>query len=819
MVLLRKFVLALSLVILASPAVAAGRELAPRGGGPNSYHATGPLVAFAGDRFLTVWVESMDSIGVHLKGSFSDASGRKTTDLAFPIMPLTGQPVQLVSTGDSFALFSIGEETLLTDIDLDGRLIRTRTLSLPRLMDLRVAWNGTRFLLAYRPFSGTTVSSETLLLDRNGAAFHPRRQLGVAAFAFALQPDADGFTLVTTGYTGVYAFRITTAGEVVSTPIEPIAAATPGGLTPWVPVIAPLPNGDALAVWTTGNAQRTEMKSVVIARTGEIRDIRVRHTFDSSSVRAIALLRSGDDYVLLYDRLLPGSGMALETLTFDEAAAHVVSRLSESALSPAAAANGNVLFVAYTPARDLPYRVEGVAVAPNGSAGPAELLSRSRTRQTQPALAAAGGRYLAAWTDVTGIAAYVRAASLGLDGVPLTDNILHPAHLSARELAWNGTHYLAVAQRDGKLLATRVTFDGRPVDAEPIVIADLSGQAWWGMSTSAAWTGDRWAVTWVLYDTIHIATVSRAGIPSAPRKLEVETPLTEPDWWRGFLAATVASNGTTTLLVWTEEQRPPCFFPPCAGADSEKTFAVRLAANGDVRDDTPLELPGATSLSLATSGDEFLLLGGTTATIIDAKSAPHVVASREIFNWPALGDVTWDGATYAVALRYHSGTRWHLAVLHLDRNANQVGSGRGTATLPPDQFLAPSIAPMRPGSSLVAVQEGDARDGARAVVYSEDDLTPLPLLPAPPRNVRATAIGGGRFAVTWEPSPGEEVLLYRVEQQLPSGVWVPLADVTTDQPLRAVSSTQNVRVRAINTAGASEPALPSTTAKRRGARH
>lgn len=815
---LRKVVLSLSLVLLASPALAAGRELAPRGGGPTSYNAEGALVAFAGDRFLTVWVESMDNIGTHLKGSFSDASGRKTTDLAFPIMPFAQRPVQLVSTGDAFALFSAGasgEQTHLTEIDLDGRMIRTRALALPHLFDLRAAWNGTRFVVALRPFSGTALPSEAVLLDRDGNITQ-RTTLGVEAFAFALQPDADGFTLLTTGFRGVYAYRITNGGAMVRTPVELSGDAIQGAITPWLPVIAPLPNGDAIAVWTTGNAQRTEVKSVVIARSGEIHDVRVRHTFDSPSVRALELLRSGDHYTLLYERLLENSAMVLETLTFDAAGARVVARISEATLSPSAAVSGNVLFVAYTPARELPYRVNGVAVAPDGSGGPVQLLSLARTRQTQPALAAGGGRYLAAWTDVTGGAAYVRAASLGLDGVPLTDHIIQPAHLSARELAWNGTHYLAVAQRDGRLLATRVTFDGQPVDAQPSVIADLTGQAWWGVSTSAAWAGDRWMVTWLMYDAIHVATVSRAGIPSTPRKLELETPLPEPDWWRGFLAATVASNGTTTLLVWSEEQRPPCFFPPCGGAESEKTFAVRLAANGDVRDDVPLELPGATSLSLATSGDEFLLLGDTTATVIDASATPHIVTSREIFNWPALGDVTWDGATYAVALRYHA-ARWRLAVLHLDRNANQVGGGRGVETLPPDQFLAPGIAAIRAGSSLIAVQEGDARDGARAVVYSEDEMTPLPPPPAPPRNVRVTAIGG-RFEVTWGPSRGEDVALYRVEYQLESGVWIPLANVAADQPLRAVSMIRNVRVIAVNPAGASEPALPSTTAKRRGAR-
>jgi hypothetical protein len=799
------------LLLLSLPAMAAGRELAPRGGGQTSYHVTGPQVAFAGDRFLTVWSEPMGDIGTYLMGVFSNRSGRRIEELAFPIMPMPGRLVQLVSTGDAYALFWVGptNQTHLTDIDVNGKVIRTRALALPPFVTMKAGWNGTHFLIALRHPSGITHFADALLLDRDGNITRRNLPLRIESFAFDIAPHDDGFTVVSTGFTGIFAYRITNEGAIAEIAIDPAAT----GL--WLPATTTTANGDTLIVWTAGNAQLSQLKSATLTRDGQVGEIRVIHTFDTSSVRVRGLLRSGDEYVVVYDRLLPNHQIALETMTFGPGGAPVVARIHDAVLDPSAASSGTSLFVAYSPATQLPFRIEGIGIASNGGARPAEILSVSRTRQTQPVLGAGGGRYLAAWTEITGAAAFVRGVSIGLDAEPLTDNIVHPAYLAARELAWNGTEYLAVELRNDKVLATRLTYDGMAIEQTPIVLGDAGRKDWWNLSASAAWVGDRWVVIWATYDAIHLATVSRAGIASLPRTIAINSPLPE-EWFRGLWSAALASNGTTLLLVWTEEQRPPCFFPPCPGGP-ERTFAARITEKGELRDAAPLELPPASTLSIATSGNEFLVLGGTTATAIDASSTPRILGSRQIFNWNAVGDVTWDGASYAVALRYR-GTRWHLSVTHLDRNANVIGTRRGAETLPPDQFLAPSIAASLASSSVIAVQEGDAVDGARAVIYAENAMAPLPAPPSPPSNVRVHA-ARGRYEVTWEPASGTGVELYRLEGEFDEGVWIWIGNVTADQPLRFTSEYANVRVRAFNAGGASEPALPSTTPKRRSARH
>ena len=804
----RKFFVLVLILALTSPALAAGRELAPRGGGQTSYHAQTPLVAFAGNRFLTVWRESRGTLGTFIMGAFSDASGRRVTDLAFPIIPAPGTPQHLISAGDGFVLFSLdgASRTVLTEIDLDGRALRTRTLALPRSSIVRAAWNGTYFLVALRRPIFANPGAEALLLDRNGDVVRGGLPLQPDAFAFAIAPDDVGFTTVATGHRGVFAYRVTNGGAMTEALLE---TANPDLV--WMPAVAKTANGETLAVWTLTQAHQTQVKSALLARDGTAGETRVVHTFDSGAVRPLALLRRGEEYVLAYDRLRPDHSLALETLTFGAAAAPVVTVISESVTEPAAVANGGTLFASWTPAKELPFRIVGTAIAPTGTV---ELLARARTRQTQPALAAGGGRYVAAWTDITGTAAFVRATSLGLDGEPLTDNIIHPAYLSARELAWNGTEYLALEQRNEKLLATRITPDGRPMDAEPIALAAV--EEWWSLSTSLAWAGDRWVIVWATYDELRFATVSRAGIPSAPRTLGPQAPRPQ-EWWHGYEAVSVAAYGATVLLAWTEEQRPPCYFPVC-GEGLARTFATRLSVDGELRDAAPLEVPAARTLSLATSGHDFLLLGDTTATVIDAAATPRAIASRELFNWPAAGDVTWDGTSYAVALRYR-GTRWHLAVLHLDRNGNDAGIRRGTETLAPDELRPPSIAAVIPYVSLVAVQEGDARDGMRAAVYEENEMAQLPAPPSAPRQVRVTPSSRvGRHDVTWEPATGTNIELYVVERQAANGTWVAIAEVRADAPLRANVETEHVRVRAFNAGGLSEPAFASTAAKRRAAR-
>lgn len=752
---------------------AAGRELGPRGGGPSAYNVRKPLTAFAGGRFLTVWEVPMGPIGTPLMGAFSDASGRRISDVAFPVSTVTPSPRQLVGTGDSFAMFT---STQLIDVDLEGRITTRRAHALAPFIDMTVEWNGSRFLAAlWRPDG-----AEALLLDREGRIVRVPLVLQRDLREFAIVPSADGFTMIATGASGVFAYRIGNDGTIGEQTIEHGSGTT-------APVAAPAAGGGVLAVWTRMLPDRREIRAADVSAAGTPANVRSLFASSDFELRAIALAGSSVVYA---------DSLGIRSSLF-------VSALTPPWIHWATATNGSAVFVAYVSTTAWPLRVQSVLVNANGTAGAYDVVSFMRTRQTQPALGTGGGRFVAAWTDVTGEAAFVRAASLGADGVPRSDHVVAPAFLSGRELAWNGVEYLVVEQREKTLLASRVAYDGTPADTTPFPLATTQ---LYNVPATVVWAGHRWIVLWPEYERLRYVVVLRSGIASEPRNLELRSPIPN-GWWRQVFSVAAAANGGTVLVAWSELQRPPCFFPAC-DPGTPRTFVTRFDAA-----DVPLELPAAATLSAATGGSEFLVLGDATAHAIDATSAPRLIASNRLLDWPAAGDVTWDGISYAVALRY-SGVRWYLSVTHLGRAANRLRAA-GTETLPPDTVAQPSIAALFPGAALVALQEGDARDGARAVVYSESELATLPAPPEPPRNLRVTT-SGDRYEVTWDAPPAGEVDHYRVEALTPGGAWTWVGAVAPSQPLRVVLPFPSVRIRAFGIGGPSE--WTTVPARRRSSR-
>ena len=770
-----------AILFSAASTFAAGRELAPRGSAPTTYNVSNPLVAHAGDRFLTVWPEHMWNLGVHLMGTFSDASGQRITTVAFPVMKdFGGRPLQLIGTGDSYAFFwkDRSDDTLLTDIDLDGRVTRTTAIALPRSVQVSVGWNGSRFFaVAVRPSVDWAYIAEGFTLERSGEIARRGTMLEQHAYDFHIAGDGDGFAVATAGYNGVSAYRIAPDGGVTPHVVEEKSA--------FRTFLAPIANGDLLVVYTVG----TELRASVVSANGMVQ---ARGTLATSAVpmNLVYVRRVNDGHLVTYTAHgdPPDNGIATLIVHADGSVTPAPERAAELAPRVAiwttAAANASATLTVYTPAREWPHPVRSVATANDATASEPEILSIGPARQTQPILGSANGRALAAWSDIQGLAAFVRTRSVTPEEL-LNDTIVAPAYLVGRELPWNGSEYLAVGARNEQLLASRVAFDGTPL-GEPVVLGEHRSE-WFALNVDVVWAGDRWIVVWDSNHAIFFAAI-RNGIVIPPKKLN----LGNLDVARPALSF----NGTTLLLVWNEAQVRDCFYVgPCATGEPF-AHAARLTLDGELAGARRIAIPAAERYAVATSGDEFFVLGGTTATVIDA-SASYILASREIFNWTAMSDVEWDGATYAVALRYR-GAVWHLSVRHLDRELNVVDTPRGTTTLPPDSLAAPSIA-----AGMVGVQEGDAENGARAVVYDETEMSPLPAAPPAPLNVRSTATGDGRFEITWDESPGAE--LYRVTAFTPGGSTPTAIDVPASQPRRAISSFAPARVIAFNAGGASEP--------------
>jgi hypothetical protein len=774
-------------LLLATNIFAVGRELAPRGAAPTSYAIRNPQVAFAGTRFLTIWTEDMGNIGLHLMGAFSDAGGHRVTTVAFPVLPsFAGHPLQLVGTGEGYAFFwrDANGITMLTDVDLAGNVTRTTTLALPRHIDLRVAWNGTRFFAALRhPPVGVTNDAEGFLLARSGEILRRDLPLDDQAYAFDVIANGDGFAAATSGFRGVFAYRITADGDVTSYALDE----TPSDF----PIVSTTSDGGLLVV----RAAQLDVRANVVTTSGEVQP-RIVLAASTRPLRVVDVRPVNGGHLVTYlSQTEERGGLATLTLHADGTviqSPELAVDLVPSVLTPiVAASSADTTFTVFVRPALSPAPLVSVSIANDGSARDPEPVSVSRTRQSQPILGSGGGRVLAAWSDIQGYAAFVRTTSLTPDAAPLTDTIAAPAYVAARQLPWNGAEYLVVESRNDQLLATRIAYDGTPLDAEPLVLG-THFSPWWALNAAVAWAGDRWVIAWDTRSRIQFATI-RNGVVTPAKQIDFGEVLSSKP--------ALSFNGRTLLLVWNEEVVPECYFPPCVRGD-RFAYAAPLTLDGALAGNR-LPISIAFDYSLATSGNEFLILGGTTATTIDA-SASAVLESRPVFNWPAAGDVTWDGASYAVALRYH-GVRWHLSVTHLDRDLNLVAPPRGTETLPPDLAAAPSIA-----GSIVAVQEGDPANGARAVVYRETDMQPLPAPPPPPHNMIKSLRSDGLLEVTWDESPGAE--LYRVTVTGPGTAQS--FDVPADQPRRAITLPGLVRVTAFNAGGASEPLVRRRSARR-----
>jgi hypothetical protein len=376
-----------------------------------------------------------------------------------------------------------------------------------------------------------------------------------------------------------------------------------------------------------------------------------------------------------------------------------------------------------------------------------------------------------------------------------------------------------VIHRDNsRLMATRVTVYGEAVDETPIVLADLA-DAWYA-EAAVTWADSHYVVAWSDGRALHSLTVSREGAPSAARTLDLPTPL-EEDWIRIIRRPRLSYDGSEVLLVWSEAQRH-ADDAPWTGELPAKTWATRLDKSGALFDLQPpldLEMDGP-SLSVASSGFDFMVVAGQHARVLKGDGPLRVTAARDLFGWRATSDVTWDdaGNDYAVALRYYGSTAdWYLAMLRLDSNAIDTGARLATATLTPDEEAAPSIAFPTTGIGLIGVQEGTAADGVSATVYRHFEMTFIPSAPGPPRNVRVQRISRSSFEVNWNAPAGGDPDSYIVEQFL-GDTWIPITRVegnVRSVRIEGFDSVPLLRVRAFNAGGPSEPAQEESGGPRR----
>jgi hypothetical protein len=786
---------------------AAGRDLGPRTIVPTAYDAYLPRSAANDERFLTVWREQMGMLGTHIKGAFSDASGRRISPASLTLIQnVEADWLEVAGTGDSFAIFwRRAGVTRMADVDREGRVTNVRALGLPFHGNARIVWNGTHFLGAFDVAFGQ--QTKVIVFERDGDIVRSE-DIDADGQQFAIVPRANGFIVISSGIV-LTVHRFTASG----TTHERVEGTFPPGFMsrPLEVVAAPASNG-VLAVWSYGTygPGTSDLHSALIRDDGTIGDVQVVARREGI-MTPHALLRTGDGFVVAFteqgDFYSTSKLMTLRLDANGTAAGNVVEGPQLNG-APGAAANGNVILVAANTGLQFTPRVLATVIDGNGNLSNAEMLSLSLTRQHQPALGSGNGRILGMWSEHEGDAAYLRAALLSPDGTPTPRGTAALSFLASRDLAWSGSDYLAVHRSGGKLMATRIDANGAAIDEQPIVLASQDTYAWWESVAAVAWVGSRWMVIWPSNDAdqLLVSFVSPNGVATAPRAIDLHRPQLPDGQYRRFFDVAVAFDGSRSLVAWNEDLYEICYFPICGNLGSF-AYATLLDANAEALA-TPIEVPRDDRPSIAASGRAFLIVSGTKATVI-ANDALRIVRSAELPGIDGSSDVTYDGRDFLVATRYRV-AQWYLRVHRL--SAQLEGSVSGIATLAPDRVTAPSIVALDSRNVLVAIQEGDAATGGRATVYREDELQTLPAAPGTPINVCLTRSENG-YVTTWDAPPNSIVEQYYVEELAPEGYVWRAAPVGPD--VRQVTTVyRNVRITARNAGGESAPTQPIPARRR-----
>lgn len=698
---------ALLLTLVAFNAFAGGRELAPRPLGPSAYGQQAPQVAYAGGKYLTVWLELMDDAGWRYLGAFSDRAGHRLSPSAFVVVPNPGAgPAQLLGTGNSFALFfPVETGALMLDIDLAGHVTGTRTVEIENFrFNPAVAWNGTHFVAVegtralFFDRSGTIVRKVTLSCrPTRHEVLSVREDVIVAGTC----QNGGGLRADVFDRNG----QRTAIAELEPEVYDVRVAATAAD------------DGGMLFAWGSSGLEQV-LKTARVSASGTVAPRKVIAA-GNQPYEPLLLTRTAAGFLLPY---LQHGRLSVASLTEDGSLGAVTPSPETSFGHPASAATdgtgvlvSDIQFVS----QQSPGRVRTQLIAPDGETGTADVLSITPSRQLAPALGAGSGSLVAVWTEQQGQTSSVRSAHLAADGTPLSNSVIDPnATLVSRDLAWNGSHYLTVIHRNGQLRSQRLNAFGEKVGSAMLLYTSDGGFRL--PRVSVVWADDHWEVAGTDMITAFHCTVSADGKDVSWEQLQLEGTLPDDQTVRtSIYDVAIAWDGARALVAWIEGQYYPCNFECIEARPAFVTTIdpIAHAVTGAHRISEPWE--GAESLSLATNGGEVVAAmtrydRNTLVTAVDASL--ERTASR---NFDGVADVAWDGTSFVLALR----ERTELTVRRLDANLRDAARARFASIAPADVVgSAPSVAVAIPGNAIVGVQEVEANSGARALAYVEQEL-------------------------------------------------------------------------------------------------
>lgn len=376
--------------------------------------------------------------------------------------------------------------------------------------------------------------------------------------------------------------------------------------------------------------------------------------------------------------------------------------------------------------------------------------------QIRPVVTGNGSGFTAAWYEQASSRYSVASAVVNANGEPIEGGSatadqkailsMAIAHSPSGALvAWTAT--------DGNLFAERLSPSGMPVGVT--VVTSSKGYL---TDVAVVWNGSRYFVLWLDGFQLVGAFVGPDGSSTTPRPFFSEAVPGGQSAARFPVTPDVTWDGRQFIVMFGEV--PTCLVT-CPAFPPDQFRVMRLSANGDAIDSSPLIIKGShLRAHIASNGTESLIafdgLRDVSMVVAHTESGLTLDAETPVFEWGSevASDVVWDGAMFRVGWRYAG------AVANWIGTAQVTGSG-----LPIDYRFAPigglpsgytiwsgppSMAVNDAGVTAFAISEAASPSSlTRARLYLASEFAPMPLPPPAPTNV-ITSFSGLSARIDWQ---------------------------------------------------------------------
>ena len=656
----------------------------------------------------------------------------------------------------------------------------------------RLATNGLNVLMVYLSSDGLHAA----LLSANARGIFRDVVLGNTFNRFDVASNGAGFMVLASGNDVVRAFALDATATVKSTPT------VDQGLTLAPRDVAIASNGEKyLAVWTSG----AEVRAAELNASGGASDRLRADTPDNVTLaQAPTVVWAGDHYEIAYlgTTVTETSEVRLVNVSGDRPVAQRIDELSATANTGTALvyANGRTL-VAWNATPLAPITVRDTVAFGRGEAA-----SYGAAEQRVLASATSATMTMFVWNEIADETSRTYAGFRTGDG--FWAERLVGVNLATNAIAaTNGNDFMIVISDDRDWLTYRLSGNGAPQGQPTRIVSRTNMRS----LDSITWNGTSYVVAGIdNLNRVVAASLSTGGVMSTPVVVRV------PGTGISLEKPSVASNGDTTLIAWSESLGTPCF-PVC-------DFAVDGIRSQLLSSSLQPLLPEPQLLIDNDAADPHALWT-TEYTVVWAHQPANtntgsIEAARIGSNGQRVGnnvklantgqafelDAVASASGFAVSwVEFPSGDRTGTARVLVARPDTTVIRA---ATQPKRKLEAPLLALLPDGRvahAIVAAQTAPPHHGAKRVLVAIGDSIPPPARPAAP--VLTVRNDDGTAEVEWT-RPAGDVNGYRIEYRVGDGAWNELERFNgPDQRtigVRFPAGTRSIsfRVRAFNDAGA-----------------